>query len=147
MQQYVGTKIIKAEPMTRGEYNQYRGWQIPENENPADEGYHVVYPDGYESWCPKKQFDEAYRRIRRLTFGIAIELLKKGKKVARQGWNGKGMYLFLSPKLGCQMYEKFTGERINDLQEFIVMKTADGTLTPWLASQTDMLAEDWILVE
>lgn len=43
MQQYVGTKIIKAEPMTRGEYNQYRGWQIPKNENPADEGYHIVY--------------------------------------------------------------------------------------------------------
>ena len=42
MQQYVGTKIIKAEPMTRGEYNQYRGWQIPENEDSADEGYHVV---------------------------------------------------------------------------------------------------------
>ncbi len=57
------------------------------------------------------------------------------------------MYLFLSPKLGCQMYEKFTSERINDLQEFIVMKTTDGTLIPWLASQTDMLAEDWILVE
>lgn len=57
------------------------------------------------------------------------------------------MYLFLSPKLGRQMYEKFTGEKINDLQEFVVVKTADGTLVPWLASQTDVLAEDWILIE
>lgn len=147
MQQYVGTKIIKAEPMTRGEYNQYRGWQIPENENPADEGYHVVYPDGYESWCPKKQFDEAYRLINHMTFGIAVELLKQGKKVARIGWNGKGMYLFLSPKLGCQMYEQFTGKSINDIREFIVMKTVDDMLVPWVASQTDVLAEDWMLIE
>lgn len=147
MKQYVGTRMIHADPMTRGEYNQYRGWQIPENENPEDEGYHIVYSDGYETWIPQKQFDEVYRGVRHLTFGIAVELLKKGKKVARQGWNGKGMYLFLSPKLGCQMYEQFTGEKINDLQEFVVMKTTDGTLVPWLASQTDVLAEDWMFVE
>ena len=70
MKQYVGTKMIHAEPMTRGEYNQYRGWQIPENENPEDEGYHIVYPDGYESWSPQKQFDEAYRRVRYLSWMI-----------------------------------------------------------------------------
>ncbi|MGN0515108.1 MAG: hypothetical protein ACI4GD_12605 [Lachnospiraceae bacterium] len=57
MEQYIGTKIIEAEPMTRGEYNYYRGWVIPENENPKDEGYHVRYSDGYESWSPLKQFD------------------------------------------------------------------------------------------
>ena len=41
----------------------------------------------------------------------------------------------------------YTGKEINDLQEFIVMKTADDNLVPWLASQTDMLAEDWIFAE
>jgi hypothetical protein len=83
----------------------------------------------------------------RLNFGQALIALKLDLKVARKGWNGKGMFLFLSPSLGCQMYEKYTGESINDLQPFIVMKAADGTLVPWIASQTDILAEDWIVVE
>lgn len=61
MQKYIGCKMIEAKPMNRGDYNQYRGWKIPLNENPDDEGYLVRYPDGYESWSPKKQFDEAYR--------------------------------------------------------------------------------------
>ena len=80
-------------------------------------------------------------------FSEAIKYLKHGMKVAREGWNGKGMYLFRSPKLGCQIYSEYTGKEINDLQEFIVMKTADDNLVPWLASQTDMLAEDWIFAE
>ena len=55
---YIGIKLVEAEPMTRGAYNEYRGWTIPENENPDDEGYLVKYSDGYESWCPKNQFEE-----------------------------------------------------------------------------------------
>lgn len=61
MKTYIGTKKLEAKQMTRGEYNKYRGWTIPEGENPDDEGYLVKYPDGYESWSPKKQFEEAYR--------------------------------------------------------------------------------------
>ena len=80
-------------------------------------------------------------------FSYAIKYLKRGLKVARKNWNGKGMYLFKSPKVGCQMYKQYTGKDINDLQEFIVMKAADDTLVPWLASQTDVLAEDWMFVE
>jgi hypothetical protein len=59
MQQYIGIKNVEAEPMTRGEYNEHRGWESPEGEDQDVEGYHVVYPDGYESWSPKEQFDEA----------------------------------------------------------------------------------------
>ena len=61
MRKYVGTKIIEAKEMNRGDYNKYRGWTITENENPNDEGYLVRYSDGYESWSPKKQFEDAYR--------------------------------------------------------------------------------------
>lgn len=70
MKQYIVTKEVKATPMNRGDYNALRGWQVPENENPADDGYLVVYPngesnvdgfDGYVSWSPKKQFEEAYQ--------------------------------------------------------------------------------------
>ena len=60
MQKYIGVKRIEARPMTRGDYNTYRGWQIPADENPADEGYLVKYRDGYESWSPKEVFEEAY---------------------------------------------------------------------------------------
>lgn len=60
MKHYIGVKEIDAKPMTRGEYNKYRGWGIPKNEDPAEEGYLVQYPDGYESWSPKKVFEEAY---------------------------------------------------------------------------------------
>ena len=68
-QHYIGSKIILAEPMTRQEYNHYRGWTLPENEDGTDEGYLVEYPDGvsnhpnhggYVSWSPKGQFDMAY---------------------------------------------------------------------------------------
>ncbi len=63
MKTYIGTKVIDAEPMTRGEYNKFRGWQIPADENPDDEGYRVIYPDGYVSWSPKEIFENAYRVI------------------------------------------------------------------------------------
>ena len=60
MEEYIGTKIIKAEPMKLGDYNEYRGWTIPEDEDPEREGYLVKYPDDYISWSPKEVFEEAY---------------------------------------------------------------------------------------
>lgn len=63
MKSYIGTKIINAKPMTRGDYNQYRGWEIPEDENPNDDGYLVIYSDTYESWSPKDVFEAAYREV------------------------------------------------------------------------------------
>ena len=87
-----------------------------------------------------------------LNFGDALLLLKSGKKVARLGWNGKGMFLFLvpgsvfkvnrPPLLG--IYPE--GTEINYCPH-IDMRTADGKIVPWLASQTDVLAEDWVIVE
>jgi hypothetical protein len=63
MKAYIGTKLIHAEPMTRGDYNEYRGWTIPENENPEDEGYFVLYSDDYVSWSPKDVFESAYFEV------------------------------------------------------------------------------------
>ena len=69
-----------------------------------------------------------------MTFGEAIELLKQGKRVQRRGWNGKGMFLWLCTDQFCDMGNK----------PFIVMRTAQGEEQPgWLASQPDMLEEDW----
>lgn len=82
------------------------------------------------------------------TFGFseAIKYLKRGLKVCRQGWNGKGMYL---AHVNSYQY-KVDGEVHKDslfLSPWIGMKTADGKFVPWLASQTDMLAEDWMFAE
>lgn len=60
MQKYIGVKQVEAKPMTRGEYNDYRGWTVPEGENPNDEGYVVKYEDGYVSWSPIEAFNKAY---------------------------------------------------------------------------------------
>lgn len=78
-QTYIGTKIVRAQPMKRGEYNLFRGWEVPADEDPADEGYLVEYTDGgkpntqshagYVSWSPKEQFERAYRVIDMTTLG------------------------------------------------------------------------------
>lgn len=148
MKKYIGTKMIEAKPMNRGDYNAYRGWTIPENENPADEGYLVMYSDGYESWSPKKQFEEAYRDCMGMTFGIALELLKKGCKVAREGWNGKEQYIQLATSIS---YKSADGEIVNCEHDAIGNKAiafagTSGIQIGWLASQADMLAEDWYTV-
>ena len=144
---YIGTKLIHAIPMNRQRYNDFRGWKVPADENPDDEGYLVEYLDGgkpntelyagYVSWSPKEQFDNAYRKTTGMSFGLAIEVVKKGHKVARSGWNGKGMFLIYIEKDGI----------VGTLAPYLAMKTTDNQLVPWLASQTDILADDWCIVE
>ena len=162
MTRYLGVKLINAQPMTRQAYNEFRGWELPSNENGADEGYLIEYLDGgisnhalfagYISWSPKEVFNNAYRQVTNMTFGQAVEALKKGLKVARAGWNGKNMFLFLVPG------STFTVNRAPLLgiypdgtqiiyQPHIDMKTAQDTIVPWLASQSDVLSEDWAVVE
>ena len=57
---YIGIKRVEAKPMNLGDYNAYKGWTIPENEDPATEGYLVKYADDYISWSPAGAFEEAY---------------------------------------------------------------------------------------
>lgn len=71
-----------------------------------------------------------------MTFGDAIRSLKDGYNVTRQGWNGKGMYISLQTPT----------EQSKMTLPYIYMKTVQGDLVPWLASQTDILAEDWGIV-
>ena len=81
-----------------------------------------------------------------LDFGDAIRALKDGKRVARAGWNGKGMWLGMV--LGYD-YNPNKGNYALGCEKlpWIGMKTADNSFVPWLASQTDMLADDWVVVE
>ncbi|CAD5376725.1 Gp49 [Pseudomonas sp. OF001] len=167
-QQYIGTKIVSAQPMTRAEYNAYRGWELPANEDGADAGYLVEYHDGgkandprhagYISWSPEDVFARAYRPIDGMTFGQAIEALKAGLRVARAGWNGKGMWLAYTPgsefapelakpgHAAAHRAKEAPGDNVR-LLPHIDMRAADGSMViGWLASQTDMLAEDWLVV-
>ena len=68
-----------------------------------------------------------------MTFGEAVEALKVGETVTRTGWNGKGMYLAL----------QVPDEHSKMSLPYIYMRTAQGDLVPWLASQTDILSDDW----
>jgi len=151
MKYYVGTTGLMAKPMTLGEYNLYRGWGMPSNENPTDEGYLLIREIGTKTWCPKSSFEQCNAVSGNLTFGHALFLMKAGARMCRTGWNGKGMFIFLVPG------SKFIVNREPLLSIFedgtevtysshIDMKTADGTVVPWLASQTDMLAEDYCIL-
>lgn len=90
-----------------------------------------------------------------MDFGMAIIALKRGESVARAGWNGKGMFLTLqagSEVAGTSMRNEpaknYYGDNKVKICPHIDMKSADGSyVVGWLASQTDMLAEDWEIVK
>ena len=173
MQPYIGTKIICAKPMNRQEYNDYRGWDLAADEDGLEEGYLVEYQDeanipnhanheGYISWSPKAVFDAAYRQTDGLTFGLAIEAAKKGRKIARKGWNGKNMFVAYMPPLYLPPHNtQEPGAKVNDrtakwigedqpldCQPYFAMYNAQKQWIPgWVASQSDMLSDDWMIVD
>ena len=131
MEMYIGLKTVGLVPMNRKDYNDYRGWNLPADEDGTDEGYLVEYMDGgkpnhpdhkgYISWSPKEQADNAYRPVEGMPFGTALELLNRGGKVARKGWN---MFLIRDP--------------------YIRVVTVDGIVNePWIPSKSDVISEDW----
>ncbi len=82
-----------------------------------------------------------------MNFGLALEALQQGQKVCRFGWNGKGMWLSLvrgsDPKVTWGDYQVNSVIWDGECLPWIGMKTADNKFVPWLASQTDILANDW----
>jgi hypothetical protein len=145
---YIGTKIIKAVPMNLLEAEKllernigYKG--LTDSAGDAD-GYLVTYDNGqdnepnpYQSWSTKSVFESDYRSVENMTFGLAIEALKKGKKVSRSGWNEKGLWLELQTP---DQHSKMT------LPYIFMNYPGTNAKVPWIASQTDVLAEDWQLV-
>jgi hypothetical protein len=79
-----------------------------------------------------------------MDFSLALAALKDGKAVCREGWNGKGMHLVYVPSKGWALLFGDTTSVTN--APWICMKTADDKIVPWLASQTDILADDWQIV-
>lgn len=150
MKTYIGTKIIQAQPAVRveGKDVQPDTWPVPAGAT-VEHGYMVQYQDGYRSWSPKDVFEEAYRRVDGMSFGLAIEAAKKGKRIARKGWNGKGQYVELATAIS---YASPTGAVVNAEHDAIGNQAlsfvgTSGVQMGWLASQADMLADDWEIVE
>lgn len=163
--QYIATKVVNARLMTLGEFNEIHPGQMFKGKTPEDEGYQVTYPqigteEPYQGWCPKAQFEAQNECVNeRMTFGHALEMMKLGKKVARSGWNGKGMWLCAPLCNGTKQipatgiwgkpnaeYAEQNGGTVT-VMPYVSMKAADGSIVMgWLASQTDLFANDWVLV-
>lgn len=113
--------------------------------SPKVGGYYVRYEGGYESYSPAEAFEKGYLPLSTAfytsylgtSFGIAIEMLREGHRMTRRGWNGKDMWVELQTP----------DEHSKMSLPYIYMRTADKQYVPWVASQTDMLAEDWVIVQ
>lgn len=145
MKKYLGVKTIEAEPMTADDYNKYIKEKSSERNHYYSgedrRGYLVKYEDGYESWSPKDVFEKAYRLMSNMNFGQAMEEIKQGKKVDRNGWNGKGMVL----------QAQFPDEHSKMTHPYLYMTIPDCTegtrKLPWQPAQVDLFSEDWNVVD
>jgi hypothetical protein len=158
---FIGTKVVKAKPITRGEYNAYRGWTPPEGEEQNVDGYLVEYTDGgtpnhpdhagYVSWSPKEQFDGAYRETSGLPFGLAVEAAKKGLRVTRATWP-LGVFVYFVPPAS---YPVQTGAAKSHFGEgslvpylaYLAIKRVDDQVCVFCPGMDSILADDWHVVE
>lgn len=162
MKQFIGTKEVLAKRMTLGEYNDYRSWTMPENEDPAKAGFLVEYLDGegpndprhtgYISWTPDGPFLRAYCGSGEMSFGHALVAMQAGRRVARAGWNGKGMFIYIVPAAAYPAQrgaaKRWAGEdAMIDYRAYIAMKTVNDEVVPWVISQSDALENDWFIIE
>lgn len=158
----IGTKLVNAQPMSRLAYIQLRGWELPADENGDDAGFLVEYIDGgpanvpgfanYVSWSPSAVFAQSYRPVVGLSFGDAIEALKVGKRVARSGWNGKGMFIYMVPANSypaqTDAAKAFFGDgSMVPYNAYFALKGVNDTIDTWVASISDTLAEDWVVLD
>lgn len=158
---YIGVKIVEAVVLTAINARN-AGYKVQEDMDPHHQGYEITYPDGYKSWCPEGPFLEANRPCEGMPFGHAIEAAKKGKKIARAGWNGKNMFVVMQPRLELPSYNtQGTNRKVNDRTALFIGKDKPLNCPPycclynaqeewvcgWVPSQGDLFADDWQIVE
>lgn len=166
MKTYICTKIIHAVPA-----KMVNGWPWPDGlpmpavkevTDPMDgwcscqpnieEGYLFTTDadDIHPQFIKTADFEAMCRPADSMAFGDALEAMKHGERVARDGWNGKDMYIFIAfePDFVTDAdISELDGKEV-EVCDVICMKTAQGSFQlGWLASQADMLAEDWYIVE
>lgn len=162
---YIAIKMVKAYPMLRLSYNLLRGWDLPSDENGDDDGFFLENVEtGAVCWKTKEEFLTNYKDLsatENLSFGAAIELAKRGYKIARKKWNGKNMFVVYMSGMHLPPFNtQGTDRKVNDRtakfigedkplnsQPYLAMYNAQEEWIPgWLASQSDMLDEDWYIV-
>ena len=131
-----------ARPRTRAGYDLYRDKLLDGLIDDTD--YHAPFNEQATDMVNVNTRNEY------LSFGQAIKSMKCGQRVARKGWNGKNMFLYHVPANSYPprtqaAYDAFGGEDV-PYGAYIAMKTAQDNVVPWLASQTDMLTDDWVLI-
>lgn len=160
MSMYIGTKIVKAMPMTMTEAQKVLGREF----KPAtveEDGYLVEYKDGYMSWSPKSVFDDAYRKLVGMDFGKVIEALKSGLAVRRKGWNSNCMFVVKQipshieggmiptmqslPQSAKNILLSRDGAHIDYTNQMLIINL-DGRADSWVPSSSDVFAEDWEVV-
>ena len=169
MKTYICSKLIHAVPtkMVNG-VPWPEGLPLPEISEPTkidehcgctietriEDGYMFTdsKDDKYPRFMTADEFEKICRSAEDMNFGDALVALKQGQRVARKGWNGKDMYVFLADDVEfntdadiSEFYGSADGVYV---ARMLVLRTAQGNFQPgWLASQADMLAEDWYIVE
>lgn len=167
MKTYICSKVIHAVPIKMVNGCQWpEGLPLPEISDPKqidercgctieariEDGYMFTTSkyDKYPQFMTADEFEKICRSTEDMTFGDALVALKQGERVARKGWNGKDMYVFLAHEADFVTDADISAfDRLDvEVGDMLVMKTAQNTFQPgWLASQADMLAEDWYIVE
>lgn len=178
MKTYISHKVVQAAKITAAEKEQDGRWHLVFEDSvpvkiPAEDadrfkmteedlGYMVVYEGGYTSWSPSKAFEDGYTDITepddginwdsQLDFGMALAFIKEGERLAREGWNGTGMFVFLVDGSTFQVNREplmsILGEGTTvKYRPHIDLCAADGTIGVWQPSMGDVMAEDWYIVE
>lgn len=128
MKQYIGTKIVQAEP-------QELRYRNEAGEDIREDGYRVVYRDGYESWSPKGVFEEAYRRTDGVTFGLALEAMKKGKGARLPQWKPDVVIRAQYPDRNSKM-----------TAPYLYVESRYGRV-PWKETMIELFSDEWEIVD
>ena len=175
LNEFAGTKTVGAVPMTRGEYNELRKWDLPADENKDDEGYLIYEPDaepnceGFESyitWTTKEIFEKTFRGARELPFSSALHIAETtGKRIARSSWTENGLedeevnqWVCIAEGTDSLPADKFWNRNSRAFAEknggsapvlsYLILKTPkDAISMGWSPSQEDTLAKDWLVLE
>lgn len=168
MKKYIGTKQVEATPMTMGiAYDKcllHRDTVLCAGDRHKD-GYYLLYENGYESWCPKDEFEKTYRPILdecgNMCFGDAIEVLKQGGAVRRKGWNGKGLFVVkqVPAHIESEVISRMQSlpQSAKDLilngkgfidysSQCLIYNEKTGRADSWTPSIADVFSEDWEIV-
>ena len=147
---YIGTKVVKAEPMTMTEAQKVLGRELTQSAI-EENGYLVEYENGYKSWSPKSVFEKAYRELSVMNFGNALSVLKSGYPVRRANWSGNKFLYFVPSASYSAMTDIAKSIADEDgkvlYKSYIAIRCKDGCVGFYTPTQCDVLAEDWEVVE